>query len=51
MPTASDFRTKAAQLETPALALYQQVKDYIARKIQDGPRTLGEMFRNLLDQT
>jgi len=36
MPTASDFRTKAAQLETPALALYQQVKDYIARKIQEG---------------
>ena len=42
MPTASDFRTKAAQLETPALALYQQVKDYIARKIQDGSWKAGD---------
>lgn len=42
MPAASLARAKSAQPESPALALYQQVKDHIARKIQDGSWKAGD---------
>lgn len=49
MRTASSARARppaspqpAAQPETSALALYQQIKDHIARKIQDGSWKAGD---------
>ena len=50
MPASSTARTlrpealppPAIQPETSALALYQQVKDHIARKIQDGSWKAGD---------
>lgn len=42
MSAASLARAKSAQPESPALALYQQVKDHIARKIQDGSWKAGD---------
>ena len=42
MSVATASRAKAAQPEPPTLALYQQVKDHIARKIQDGSWKSGD---------
>ncbi|WP_404302578.1 histidine utilization repressor [Alicycliphilus denitrificans] len=46
MPPASSARTStrqpAAHGESPGVALYQQVKDHIARKIQDGSWKAGD---------
>ncbi|MBS0508857.1 MAG: histidine utilization repressor [Proteobacteria bacterium] len=42
MPAATARRAPAAPPDAPALALYQQVKEHIARKIQDGSWKAGD---------
>ena len=46
MPSASSARTStrqpAARGESPGVALYQQVKDHVARRIQDGSWKAGD---------